>query len=133
MAKRSSSKTSATPPLEWVMAAIGFTLVASTIAFIAHDALTDAGAPPEITVRSDSISPLEHGYLVTLSASNRGDRTAAAVKVEGELRKGAVTVEKREMSFQYVPARSERKGGLFFTHDPRALELVITAHGYERP
>ncbi|HYC46551.1 MAG TPA: hypothetical protein VED01_13850 [Burkholderiales bacterium] len=133
MAKDRNKRESAIPLWEWIFAWIGFALVATTIGFLAYKAATGDGTPPDIELRAESVVPLERGYLVTVSASNRGDRTAADVKVEGELRKGAVTVEKSEMSFQYVPGRSQRTGGLYFTHDPRPLQLVIRAHGYEKP
>jgi uncharacterized protein (TIGR02588 family) len=53
--------------------------------------------------------------------------------VQGDLRSESGTVETSEMTFQHLPARSERKGGLFFTRDPRALRLTVSARGYEHP
>ncbi|MGZ8201996.1 MAG: hypothetical protein ACXWUB_01995 [Burkholderiales bacterium] len=98
--------------------------------FLAYEALTGGNAPPDIAVRADRIVAQEQGYLVEISATNRGDRTAAAVQVQAELKNGAETVESSEVQFQYLPARSERKGGVYFTHDPRRLKLVIRARGY---
>jgi uncharacterized protein (TIGR02588 family) len=37
------------------------------------------------------------------------------------------------MDFQYVPAGSQRRGGLYFVHDPRRLKLVLSPLGYEVP
>jgi uncharacterized protein (TIGR02588 family) len=130
---KSRNANASTPLFEWIMAAVGFALVAATIVVIAYGALTDRGSPPQISVRAESIVPVDNGYLVTVSAENRGDRTAADVKLEGALMKGGATVEKSEMSFQYLPPRSKRRGGLFFTHDPRTMQLVLTPRGYQSP
>jgi uncharacterized protein (TIGR02588 family) len=133
MAKSRNTTASRTPLLEWIMAAVGFALVSATIGFIAYDALTDRGAPPDIHARAGHVVPLGTRYLVTISAMNRGDRTAADVKIEAELKKGDLTVEKTEASFQYLPARSEREGGVYFMHDPRSLQLVLTPRAYQKP
>jgi uncharacterized protein (TIGR02588 family) len=121
------------PFWEWVYAAIGFVLVAGTIAFLGNEALQGRNRPPEISIRTEEIISLEQGFLVRITAANRGDRTAASVKIEGELRTDGATVETTETTFQYVPGRSERKGGLFFAQDPRRMKLVVTARGYEEP
>jgi uncharacterized protein (TIGR02588 family) len=133
MARNRNKSSSQVPALEWAFGFVGFALVAATIVFLAYEALTGGNAPPDIAVRADRIVAQDQGYLVEISATNRGDRTAAAVQVQAELKNGAETVESSEVQFQYLPARSERKGGVYFTHDPRRLKLVIRARGYERP
>ena len=37
------------------------------------------------------------------------------------------------MTLDYLPQDSERRGGLFFTEDPAAYELVLRAQGYAEP
>jgi uncharacterized protein (TIGR02588 family) len=133
MAKDRRQNDARIPFWEWVCATIGFVLVAGTVAFLGNEALQGRNRPPDISIRTDEIVSLERGFLVRITAVNHGDRTAASVKVEGELRTDASTVETTEMTFQYVPGRSERKGGLFFVQDPRRLQLVVTPRGYEEP
>jgi uncharacterized protein (TIGR02588 family) len=133
MANDRDRETAGISAWEWAFAFVGFALVTASIAFLAHEALTSGNAPPDIEVRTLSILPSGQGYLVTISAINHGDTTAAGVLVRGELRNGTAIVETSEMQFQYVPARSRREGGLFFAHDPRTLQTAITARGYERP
>ena len=53
--------------------------------------------------------------------------------MEGELREGTESVETSNTTIEYVPAHSERKGGLFFTSDPRQYVLRLQAKGYEKP
>lgn len=133
MAKDRRQKDAQIPFWEWVCAAVGLILVAGTVAFLGKEALQGRDRPPEISIRAEEIVSLEQGFLVRITAANRGDRTAASVKVEGELRTDGATIEKTETTFQYVPGRSERKGGLFFAQDPRRMKLVVTARGYEEP
>ena len=42
-------------------------------------------------------------------------------------------VESAEMTFRYIPARSEQRGGLLFRNDPRKHELRLRAQGYGPP
>ena len=121
------------PPLEWLFAAIGLALVAATIALIAWKGLTGNGSPPQLSFQVKAIVEVPNGYLVEVRAWNGGDETAADVKVEGELRGPSGNVETSETSFKYLPPRSARSGGLYFTHDPRKLEMAIRAKGYEAP
>jgi uncharacterized protein (TIGR02588 family) len=121
------------PPWEWAFGIAGFAFVAVTLVFLAYKAVTSDHAPPDIAVRAEAVAPVQGGYLVMISAVNMGDRTAANVKVQGELKSESGTVETSEMTFQYVPAHSERKGGLFFAQDPRRLKLDVGARGYEKP
>ena len=121
------------PRLEWIFAAIGFALVAGTIGFIAWQGWTGDGKPPQLSFEVQAVVEVPNGYLVEVRAVNSGDKTAADVKVEGELRGSSGSMETSETSFKYLPPRSARSGGLYFTHDPRKLELSIRAKGYEAP
>lgn len=121
------------PAMEWVFAVIGAVLVAGTLGFIAWQGFAHNGAPPEVSFKVHSIAEIGSGYLVTVHATNRGDTTAADVKVEGELSGPAGSIEKSEMSFTYLPPRSPKTGGMFFANDPRTLTLRLSAKGYESP
>ena len=121
------------PALEWICAAIGFALVAGTIGFVAWKGLAGNGLPPQLSFQVKTIVEAPNGYLVEVRALNSGEETAADVKVEGELRGPSGSVETSETSFKYLPPRSARSGGLYFTHDPRTLEMTIRAKGYEAP
>jgi uncharacterized protein (TIGR02588 family) len=44
-----------------------------------------------------------------------------------------VARRERELTLDYLPGRSERSGGLFFSRDPRVLRLVLEVHGYQAP
>lgn len=122
------------PPLvEWIVAAIGFVLVAGAVGFLVYQALKDQAAPPDLVIMVDSISPVGSGYLVTFRAINQGGTTAEGVVVEGTLKQGENSVESSETDLNYIPSGSEINGGIFFTKDPRLFQLQLRAHGYEQP
>ncbi|MGH9942841.1 MAG: hypothetical protein ACRD9R_10855 [Pyrinomonadaceae bacterium] len=124
----------AKPPVwEWVVAIVGLALVVSAIGFMLYRAIKGNSSPPEIAISVDSVAPADGGFLVTFHVVNRGELTAAGLTVEGELRNGSESIETSAATLNYVPSRSTRRGGLFFTNDPQKFELKLQAKGYERP
>jgi len=119
--------------LGWVAAGLGALVVAGALGILGWSALTDAGAPPDIAFEAGA--PVARGavWLAPFVAVNRGDRTAAAVKVVGELKREGRVVETSEADLDYVPARSRREGGLWFGRDPAAFEFTLRATGYATP
>jgi len=118
--------------LEWLVAAIGLVLVVGVVAFMIVEANGDSG-PPRISVRVDSVVVLDDGtYLVEFTADNRSDASAAAVGITGEVRDGAES-ETSSATLDYLPARSERRGGLHFKLDPRRGTIRLRAAGYQEP
>ena len=81
----------------------------------------------------DSTLPTRNGYLVKFRAVNNGGSTVEGLTIEGTLRNGSETVETSDTVLEWVPAHSEREGGLFFTSDPRQHQLQLRAKGYENP
>lgn len=75
------------------------------------------------------------GFVVEVTAVNRSGGSAAAVEVEveGALMSGDAAIETSSLIFDYVPGRAERKGGLFFTQDPRRHRFAVRALGYQEP
>ena len=124
---------SGTPVVEWICAAFAVVLVISATGFIAYRGWTREDEPPQLSFTVNSIVAQKEAFLVTVNAVNHGGKTAADVKVEGELSGPGGIMEKSEMTFQYLPPNSERKGGLFFTHDPRRFKLELKARSYVAP
>ena len=118
---------------EWVVASVGLILVAGAVGFLLYRAVTQNSSPPDVRVQMESVVPLHGGYLVKIKVINDGDVTAEGVVVEGELKKGEGQVELSHTEINYAPARAEKQGGLFFSHDPRRGELRLRVLGYEEP
>lgn len=130
----SSDRENTKPPVwEWILAALGVVLVGAAIGSTLFRAVTHEASPPSFEISVDSITPSVNGFVVAFRVKNTGSQTAASLNIEADLMKGAEKVETSAATLAYAPANSERRGGLFFTKDPRAFELQIRALGYERP
>jgi uncharacterized protein (TIGR02588 family) len=98
-----------------------------------YQAVTGDDSAPHVTVRTEAVLPLNPGYLVQIRAVNQGGTTAAQVTVEGRLTGENERVERSETILDYVPSHASRKGGLFFSQDPRKYPLQLRATGYAEP
>ena len=133
-ASRGRSKTRKEPLLEWIAAAIGLVVTVSMMAIIGLEALRgDATQLPAIEVRATRVVQAPTGFVVEIVAANRSGGTAAAVQIEGALTTEEGAVETSSLTLDYVPGHAERKGGLFFTRDPRRHRLEVRALGYQAP
>ena len=122
------------PLLEWVAAAIGLLLTLGIIGFIGWQAITGPDeAPPQISVEAGPLTPYGAGYVVEFIARNRSSTTASAVEIEGKLMDGSTEKATSSATLSYVPGHSERRGGLFFSEDPRRYRLELRPLGYSRP
>ena len=132
--ERDSKGKSRVPLLESISAGIGLALLLGMFVFLAYEAFKkDDGVPPVMAVVPTAMSKAGGQYIVELEVSNQSRRTAAAVQVEGVLKQGGSEVETSSASFDYVPGKSERRGGIVFTRDPRKHRLQLRVTGYENP
>jgi uncharacterized protein (TIGR02588 family) len=120
-------------PLEWIFAAVGVLAVLSAIVFLIYRGATKGDAPPRFQIDVESITQSGESYLVALRVTNTSDRTAAAVTIEGELKNGEKSEETSAATMTYVPARSVRRSGLFFSKNPHEYQIRIRAKGFEQP
>jgi uncharacterized protein (TIGR02588 family) len=123
----------AAPLLEWLVGGLGAVLVGGAIAFLAYHALTRDRSPPDVRVVVERVLELDNGYLVQFRAFNQGGSPAAQLTIEGEVAGPDGSAEASEAVLDYLPARSDRAGGLVFSRDPRAGQLSLRATGYAEP
>ena len=112
---------------------MGLALVAATIGFMLYKAIWGIQSPPDLTIQVGDISAQKDEFLVNFRVVNHGGATAEGVVVEGELTKEGLSLEKAQTTIEYLPAHSERKGGLFFSQNPRQGRLKLRALGYQQP
>ena len=125
MAKKQPPKTAL---LEWIASAVGLLLILGIAAVIARDAFNgSADMAPDVSVTITRVAPSGTGFLVEFEARNASPITAAQLAVEGKLPGG----ETSTATIDYVPGRSVRRGGLFFSAEPRGVAL--RALGYQDP
>jgi uncharacterized protein (TIGR02588 family) len=132
-ASQKQQEKEAIPILEWIVAGIGLLLVAGVIGFLIYEAFTGSRLPPDVKLSVDSVVQTGNGFLVRITAVNQGGITAEGVIIEGELRGDAQHAEQSRTTIDYLPPRSQKKAGLFFTQDPRQFELHVRPLGYEEP
>ena len=118
---------------EWIVAIFSAALVLALLGFLVYEGVRAPKTPPDVSIEVDSVQKAGSGYLVLFRARNRGRTTAAEVLVEGELETDAGKVERSETTIDYVPARGEQPGGLYFRGDPQRARLRLRAHGYRDP
>jgi uncharacterized protein (TIGR02588 family) len=129
---RAQPRAHAVPLLELIVGGLGAVLVGGAIAFLTYHSLMRDRTPPDVRVVAERVLELADGYLVQFRAFNEGGSPAAAVTIEGELA-GPEETELSEAVLDYLPPRSDRKGGLWFSQDPRTGELRLRAMGYVKP
>jgi uncharacterized protein (TIGR02588 family) len=132
-ASQKQQEKEAIPIWEWVVAGIGLVLVAGVIGFLLYEAFSGNRLPPDVKLSVESVVQIRNGYLVKITAVNEGGQTAEGVDIEGELTTGTESLERSRTTIDYLPPRSEKKAGLFFTRDPRQLDLQVRPLGYEEP
>jgi uncharacterized protein (TIGR02588 family) len=115
------------------LAALGMLFVLGSFTMLVRQSFLAGPAAAELGIQVDEIRPSAHGYLVSLRIRNSGNATAAALNVEGVLKRGATNVETSLVTIDYVAAGSERGATLFFSNDPRQGELTVRPKGYIEP
>jgi uncharacterized protein (TIGR02588 family) len=132
-ASEKQQENNAIPIWEWIVAAVGFMLVAGVIGFLLYEAFSGNGLPPDVKLSVDSVVQTRNGYLVKITAVNEGGQTAEGVDIEGELRTETESLERSQTTIDYLPPGSKKRLGLFFTRDPRQFQLDVRSLGYEEP
>lgn len=118
---------------ERVVAVLGILLVCGSLGYLLFAAVNNGEGPPDVRVQQAAIAGSGGDYLVQFKASNEGGETAAQVRIVGSLSRNGQQIETSEVTLDYVPVHSERKGGLYFENDPRSGQLQLRASGYQRP
>jgi uncharacterized protein (TIGR02588 family) len=121
------------PSAEWMTAAAGLVIVLAVLAFLLIEAVRGSESPPQIRINVLGVEAQEGYYLVRLQVSNKGGSTVAQLVVEGTVTLQKGEIQRSQVTLDYVPARSKRGAGLFFTSDPIKARLEVRAIGYQDP
>lgn len=122
-----------TAVLETIFAGLGAILAAGTLGVILWKGVTDTGGKPAVEARVTRVEAQGSAYLVEIEVLNSGDAAAAGLEVEGTLERGGDTVETATTTFDYLPSRSRRQGGLYFSEDPGSGTLKVAPKSYTTP
>lgn len=137
---------------EWTVFSAGLLLLLLTTGYLGYQALTSGQRPAVLTVTlgepwvPDASEPGQ--VIVPVTVHNDGGRTAAEVQVEISLVHDAMTetgetneveatangsIERRELTFAFVPHMSSRAGALPFVYRPGRAALRARVLGYLEP
>jgi len=119
------------PLSEWIIAAVGLIVVTGAVAAMLYEAVAGDHSPPSIRLSVMSIEDTRNGWRVEIAAYNEGGQTASEVLVEGSL--PDTEGETAEATFDFLPPKSERRGGLFFKTEPTEQSLTLRTLGYREP
>lgn len=120
-------------PLEWVIFSVSLLVVASTVGYLAWDALRGNRGPAALVVELGRPEPGAGAWVVPVTVRNVGHETAAAIRVEVTLELRGRESERSEVDIAFVPRQSKREGWVTFRQDPTGGRLSARALGYERP
>ncbi len=127
--KPKSSTRDPVPALEWAAAAIGLLVLLALCAILLREVVGGNDRDvPVLSARIERVTPTPTGYVADILVSNRSRQTAAAVQVKGKLGD-----EQASATLDFVPGRSEARGGLIFKGDPGAGAVEVRVVGYELP
>jgi uncharacterized protein (TIGR02588 family) len=119
--------------LETVFAGLGAILAAGTLGIILWKGLAGSDGSPAVEARVTRVEAQGGGHLAEIEVFNGGDVAAAGLEVEGTLERDGETVETAATTFDYVPSQSRRRGGLYFTEDPKTGTLKVAPKSYVMP
>jgi len=125
---KATSRSDPIPALEWATAALGLILFLGLLGVLVSEALSSADDDvPRLSARIEGVTAVPGGHAVRFIVVNASGQTAAAVQIGGKLGE-----ETASATLDYVPGRSEARGGLMFKGDP-ATGVEIAVLGYELP
>ncbi|HYG84738.1 MAG TPA: hypothetical protein VD978_00600 [Azospirillum sp.] len=119
--------------LAWIASGFGLLLFVGTVGVLGYEGLFRNGGNPVIELSVEDVAHDGRRWHVRIRAENTGGTTGARVRVAGQLLSGATVLETAEAEFDFLPAGSTQRGGLFFERDARAHELRLRVLGYAEP
>ena len=122
-----------TPLLEWIFGSLGAALFIFGVGFLVVEGLHGNDNPGRVDFQVHEMAPAGDAFYVRYSAHNLGTLTLADLHIRAELKRDEITVETAHGTLDYLPGESTRTGGFFLRQDPRGLDLVISAEGYQDP
>ena len=121
-----------TPFAERILGAVSAAVIVVLMGYLVVRALANDGTPPDIVVELRGVTQVGATWLVEVEATNLGSSPATDLEIEGEM-PGPGGSERRSVVLEYVPAKSSRRGGLYFSGDPRTRPLTLRAVGFRAP
>lgn len=127
------TRKSDTPRLEWLLGMLGLALLIAGIGYLTHRGIDTPSKPGAVVTTVLDVRPVGSGHVVKFSVRNEGDENLTQLHLTARLFEGEKEIESAEAFVDYLPARSERRGGVYLRHDPSRFTLRIDPAGYMEP
>jgi uncharacterized protein (TIGR02588 family) len=126
-------RSSDTPRLEWLLGMLGLALLVAAVCYLTYQGLTHPSKPGAVVVTVLDIHPVGDAHVVKFSVRNEGSENLSQLHLTARLSDGDKEIESAQAFIDYLPARSEQRGGVYLRHDPRRFALRIDPAGYMEP
>lgn len=126
-------RSSDTPRLEWLLGMLGLALIVAAVCYLTYQGLTHPSKPGAVVVTVLDIHPVGDAHVVKFSVRNEGSENLSQLHLTARLSDGDKEIESAQAFIDYLPARSEQRGGVYLRHDPRRFTLRIDPAGYMEP
>lgn len=122
-----------TSAIEWIAAACGAILLAAMIGYMTYAGLHEVEGTPRVEFTTLPTVAQGDQFILGFTATNVGQATATSLTVRATLALGDQDVESQEVTIDYLPINSSRKGGFVFTSNPAGHRISIVATSYLDP
>lgn len=113
---------------EWIVAGFGLALVCIAFFFLIYKAFFIEQGDPVLDFAVERVVNQDGGALVLAKVSNTGRQTVTALQITG-----IAANEEHEFEVDFLPARSSRRFGMFFSFVPLKNDVKFRAGGYQEP
>lgn len=122
-----------TPRLEWLLGVVGLALLVAGVGYLAWQGLKSSSKPGALVVTVLDIHSVGDAHVVKFSVRNEGSENLSQLHLSARLSDGNREIEAAQAFIDYLPARSEQRGGVYLRNDPRRYTLRIDPAGYMEP
>jgi len=119
--------------LAWIASAVGLVLFLGSVGVLGYDGLFRSGGDPVVALAIEGVRHDGNRWHARIRVENTGKGTAARVRVVGELMSGDSVLETAEADFDYLPAGSTQRGGLYFDRNAETNPVRLRVLGYAAP
>ncbi|MCG5239513.1 hypothetical protein [Azospirillum doebereinerae] len=131
--RESGNESASVSWLARIASAVGLVLFLGSVGVLGYDGLFRSGGDPVIALAVEGVRHDGNRWHARIRVENTGEGTAARVRVVGELMSGDSVLETAEADFDYLPAGSTQRGGLYFDRNAETNPVRLRVLGYAVP
>lgn len=122
-----------TPRLEWLLGMLGLALLVASVGYLAYQGIANPAEPGAVVVTVLDVHSIGDAHIVKFRVRNEGNENLSQLHLIVRLSDGDREIESAPALIDYLPARSEHRGGVYLRNDPHRYTLRIDPAGYMEP